>query len=52
MDFGDHEHIFSPPRRWLKRQQEAFFSLTPAEKALVEQSAANTEDAASTKGSS
>jgi len=24
-DFGEREHVFMPPRRWLQRQREAFF---------------------------
>ncbi|KAF7314491.1 ABC transporter ATP-binding protein [Mycena kentingensis (nom. inval.)] len=32
-------HVFMAPRRWLQRQKEAFFSLSPAEKQL-----ANLED--------
>ncbi|KAI0070146.1 hypothetical protein K474DRAFT_911719 [Panus rudis PR-1116 ss-1] len=38
MDFGDHEHVFSAPRRWLDRQRAAFFSLSPAEQELVQAS--------------
>ncbi|KAI0781977.1 hypothetical protein C8Q75DRAFT_812050 [Abortiporus biennis] len=43
-DFGDHEHVFSPARRWLDRQKASFFSLSPAEQKLVRQS----EDSAAT----
>ncbi|KAI0041980.1 hypothetical protein FA95DRAFT_1610559 [Auriscalpium vulgare] len=35
-DFGENEHVFMPPRRWLERQKAAFFTLSPAEKALSE----------------
>ncbi|KAI0712158.1 hypothetical protein C8Q76DRAFT_676510 [Earliella scabrosa] len=34
-DFGDHEHVFMPPRRWLAAQKAAFFSLTPEEQKLA-----------------
>ncbi|RDX42477.1 hypothetical protein OH76DRAFT_1362721 [Lentinus brumalis] len=34
-DFGDHEHVFMPPRRWLAAQKAAFFDLTPEEKRLA-----------------
>ncbi|KAI9512371.1 hypothetical protein F5148DRAFT_1162812 [Russula earlei] len=37
-DFGDREHVFMPPRRWLQRQREAFFTMTPEERKLVEES--------------
>jgi len=37
-DFGDREHVFMPPRRWLQRQREAFFTITPEERKLVEKS--------------
>ncbi|KAH9980323.1 hypothetical protein BGW80DRAFT_1274733 [Lactifluus volemus] len=37
-DFGDREHVFMPPRRWLQRQRDAFFSITPEERRLVEES--------------
>ncbi|OSD07209.1 hypothetical protein PYCCODRAFT_1463505 [Trametes coccinea BRFM310] len=43
-DFGDHEHVFQPPRRWLAAQKAAFFSLSPEEQRL-----AGIEDAASSK---
>ncbi|KAI9443169.1 hypothetical protein H4582DRAFT_2126351 [Lactarius indigo] len=35
-DFGDREHVFMPPRRWLQRQRDAFFTITPEERKLVE----------------
>ncbi|EJD45721.1 hypothetical protein AURDEDRAFT_165170 [Auricularia subglabra TFB-10046 SS5] len=38
VDFGDHEHVFSPPRRWLDRQRRAFWSLSPAEQSLAARS--------------
>ncbi|RPD62371.1 hypothetical protein L227DRAFT_34317 [Lentinus tigrinus ALCF2SS1-6] len=34
-DFGDHEHVFMPPRRWLDAQKASFFSLTPEEQRLA-----------------
>ncbi|KAI0657409.1 hypothetical protein C8Q70DRAFT_1004565, partial [Cubamyces menziesii] len=34
-DFGDHEHVFQPPRRWLAAQKAAFFSLSPEEQQLA-----------------
>ncbi|KAI0004563.1 hypothetical protein BJV74DRAFT_808144 [Russula compacta] len=43
-DFGDHEHIFMPPRRWLQRRREAFFTITPEERKLVEESMADRVD--------
>ncbi|KAI0322006.1 hypothetical protein OF83DRAFT_1047178, partial [Amylostereum chailletii] len=39
MDFGDHEHVFQPPRRWLARQKDAFFSISPAQRALTDKEA-------------
>ncbi|ETW81637.1 hypothetical protein HETIRDRAFT_426985 [Heterobasidion irregulare TC 32-1] len=35
-DFGEKEHVFMPPRRWLERQKAAFFTLSPAEQELTE----------------
>ncbi|KAK0201768.1 hypothetical protein DFS33DRAFT_1018659 [Desarmillaria ectypa] len=37
-DFGDREHVFQPPRRWLLRQKESFFTLTPEEQKLIKSS--------------
>ncbi|KZT12062.1 uncharacterized protein LAESUDRAFT_641096 [Laetiporus sulphureus 93-53] len=34
-DFGEQEHVFSPPRRWLERQKAAFFSLSDAERKIA-----------------
>ncbi|KAI0372173.1 hypothetical protein BV20DRAFT_940394 [Pilatotrama ljubarskyi] len=34
-DFGDHEHVFQPPRRWLEAQKASFFSLSPEEQKLA-----------------
>ncbi|OCB90916.1 hypothetical protein A7U60_g1826 [Sanghuangporus baumii] len=34
-DFGEEDHVFMPPRRWLQKQKDSFFALTPAEKDLV-----------------
>ncbi|TCD62949.1 hypothetical protein EIP91_006212 [Steccherinum ochraceum] len=35
MDWGEHENVFSPARRWLLRQKAAFWTLTPAEQELL-----------------
>ncbi|EKM49508.1 uncharacterized protein PHACADRAFT_80041, partial [Phanerochaete carnosa HHB-10118-sp] len=35
-DYGESEHVFSPPRRWLQHQRDAFFSLTPEERKLAD----------------
>ncbi|KAI1789626.1 hypothetical protein LXA43DRAFT_892601 [Ganoderma leucocontextum] len=45
-DFGDHEHVFSPPRRWLEAQKAAFFSLSPEEQKLAGADTAKSEPAA------
>ncbi|TDL18136.1 hypothetical protein BD410DRAFT_806815 [Rickenella mellea] len=37
-DFGEGEHVFTPPRRWWARQKSAFFTLSPEERTLVESS--------------
>ncbi|PIL22527.1 hypothetical protein GSI_15216 [Ganoderma sinense ZZ0214-1] len=50
-DFGDHEHVFSPPRRWLESQKSAFFSLSPEEQKLVGVDAAKSESPAGVQGS-
>ncbi|KAK0188077.1 hypothetical protein F5146DRAFT_1141532 [Armillaria mellea] len=34
-DFGDREHVFQPPRRWLLKQKESLFTLTPEEEKLI-----------------
>ncbi|EIW59509.1 uncharacterized protein TRAVEDRAFT_58310 [Trametes versicolor FP-101664 SS1] len=34
-DFGEHEHVFQPPRRWLQTQKASFFSLSPEEQKLA-----------------
>ncbi|KAI0354976.1 hypothetical protein OH77DRAFT_1404354 [Trametes cingulata] len=34
-DFGEHEHVFQPPRRWLEAQKASFFSLSPEEQKLA-----------------
>ncbi|KAH9922799.1 uncharacterized protein BXZ73DRAFT_104033 [Epithele typhae] len=34
-DFGDYEHVFSPPRRWLQSQTAAFYTLSPEEQKLA-----------------
>ncbi|KZW00887.1 hypothetical protein EXIGLDRAFT_719969 [Exidia glandulosa HHB12029] len=36
VNFGEHEHVFSTPRRWLDRQKRAFWSLSPAEESLAQ----------------
>ncbi|EJC99040.1 uncharacterized protein FOMMEDRAFT_170795 [Fomitiporia mediterranea MF3/22] len=41
-DFGEQDHVFVPPRRWLQRQKESFFTLSPAEKDLAKK--VNLED--------
>ncbi|KAI0269789.1 hypothetical protein BC834DRAFT_863376 [Gloeopeniophorella convolvens] len=52
-DFGEREHVFMPPRRWLQRQRDAFFTISPEERKLIEESTssdriseANTKDPA------
>ncbi|KAF9049483.1 hypothetical protein BDZ89DRAFT_1126452 [Hymenopellis radicata] len=35
-DWGDHDHVFQAPRRWLKRQKEAFWSLSSEDQKLIE----------------
>ncbi|KAI0822308.1 hypothetical protein BC628DRAFT_1421980 [Trametes gibbosa] len=42
-DFGEHEHVFQPPRRWLEAQKASFFSLTPDEQSLTGASPARPE---------
>ncbi|OAX40951.1 hypothetical protein K503DRAFT_713605 [Rhizopogon vinicolor AM-OR11-026] len=37
-DWGDREHVFSPVRRWVMKTKESFFSLSPGEASLVEES--------------
>ncbi|KAF9267314.1 hypothetical protein L218DRAFT_894458 [Marasmius fiardii PR-910] len=37
-DFGDHEHVFQPIRRWVARQKASFFSLSAEEEKLLKQS--------------
>ncbi|KAG2010047.1 pyridoxamine-phosphate oxidase [Coprinopsis cinerea AmutBmut pab1-1] len=34
-DWGDHEHVFMPPRRWLARLKQSFFTLSPEEEAML-----------------
>ncbi|KAF8073621.1 hypothetical protein FPV67DRAFT_756750 [Lyophyllum atratum] len=34
-DFGDHEHVFQPARRWAEQQKAAFLTLSPDEKKIV-----------------
>ncbi|KAG8970861.1 hypothetical protein FRC03_000079 [Tulasnella sp. 419] len=36
VDFGEKEHVFSAPRRWLERQKAAFWSLSPSEQQTAE----------------
>ncbi|TBU28615.1 hypothetical protein BD311DRAFT_722161 [Dichomitus squalens] len=50
-DFGDHEHVFSPPRRWLEAQKAAFFSLSPEEQKLVGADTTKPETPAAAQGS-
>ncbi|THH07083.1 hypothetical protein EW145_g3632 [Phellinidium pouzarii] len=42
-DFGEDEHVFMPPRRWLQRQKERFLTLSPAEKHLADDANKPTE---------
>ncbi|KAH9950591.1 hypothetical protein B0H21DRAFT_679394, partial [Amylocystis lapponica] len=34
-DFGDHEHVFMPARRWMDARKASFFSLSPAEREVA-----------------
>ncbi|KAF9561357.1 hypothetical protein CPC08DRAFT_707492 [Agrocybe pediades] len=34
-DFGDHEHVFQPPRRWAKSLINEAFTLSSAEEKLL-----------------
>ncbi|KAI0699105.1 hypothetical protein BC835DRAFT_1412758 [Cytidiella melzeri] len=34
-NFGDHEHVFSPARRWMDRHRREFFSLSSEELELA-----------------
>ncbi|TFK40660.1 hypothetical protein BDQ12DRAFT_679827 [Crucibulum laeve] len=34
-DFGDHDHVFQPARRWAVAQKAAFFTLSPAEERIL-----------------
>ncbi|KIP08096.1 hypothetical protein PHLGIDRAFT_127234 [Phlebiopsis gigantea 11061_1 CR5-6] len=43
-DYGDGEHVFSPMRRWLHRQRDAFFSLSPEERQLVRENKESSPD--------
>lgn len=36
VDFGEHEHIFSPLRRWLQRSKDEFWELSPEEKRVIQ----------------
>ncbi|TFK52462.1 hypothetical protein OE88DRAFT_1657745 [Heliocybe sulcata] len=35
-DWGEGDHVFRPPRRWLDQQKAAFFNLSPEERDLVQ----------------
>ncbi|EPQ54584.1 hypothetical protein GLOTRDRAFT_111327 [Gloeophyllum trabeum ATCC 11539] len=35
-DWGEGDHVFRPPRKWLEQQKAAFFNLSPEERKLVE----------------
>jgi len=35
-DFGEHEHIFSPLRKWAQRSNDGFWQLSPEEKRIVQ----------------
>ncbi|KAF5382763.1 hypothetical protein D9615_002799 [Tricholomella constricta] len=34
-DFGEHEHVFQPARRWAERQKAGFLTLSADEKKIV-----------------
>jgi len=34
-DFGEHEHIFSPLRRWVWQSKDEFWQLSPEEKRIA-----------------
>ncbi|GLB38521.1 hypothetical protein LshimejAT787_0503860 [Lyophyllum shimeji] len=42
-DFGDHEHVFQPARRWAERQKAAFLTLSAEEKKIVGNETASTK---------
>jgi len=35
-DFGEHEHVFSPLRRWVQKSRDEFWRLSPEEKRVVQ----------------
>jgi len=35
-DFGEHEHIFSPLRRWMQKSKDEFWQLSSEEKRIVQ----------------
>jgi len=35
-DFGEHEHVFSPVRRWVQRSKGEFWRLSPEEERIVQ----------------
>ncbi|OBZ71451.1 hypothetical protein A0H81_08384 [Grifola frondosa] len=49
-DFGDHEHVFSPARRWMDAQRAAFFSLSPAERRVAGANENPSEDITNSSG--
>ncbi|ESK95735.1 pyridoxamine-phosphate oxidase [Moniliophthora roreri MCA 2997] len=34
-DYGDHEHVFQPIRRWVARQKANFMTLSPEEEKFI-----------------
>ncbi|TFK27973.1 hypothetical protein FA15DRAFT_665722 [Coprinopsis marcescibilis] len=34
-DWGDHDHVFMPPRRLFARVKQSFFTLSPAEEQML-----------------
>ncbi|KAI0761927.1 hypothetical protein BD413DRAFT_219709 [Trametes elegans] len=49
-EFGDHEHVFQPPRRWLQAQKASFFALSPEERQLAGANADAPNDEAPNQG--
>ncbi|KAF9651607.1 hypothetical protein BDM02DRAFT_3184361 [Thelephora ganbajun] len=35
-DFGEHEHIFSPLRRWVRKSKDEFWHLSPEEERIIQ----------------
>ncbi|KIY68306.1 hypothetical protein CYLTODRAFT_351544 [Cylindrobasidium torrendii FP15055 ss-10] len=51
-DWGDGYHVFTEPQRWMRRQQEAFFSLSPEQQKIVDEETKQLDNAASQKPTS